>query len=510
MVATTQQSAHDQRLSTRWLNAIERLGNRLPDPFMLFVALAMVVLIASVIFAALDASVVLPATGETQPIRSLISGEGVRFILESTLTNFTGFAPLGLVLSMMLGIGLAEKIGLLDVLIRRTVMSAPRQLVTYTVAFTGIMMNVASDASLILLPPLAAMVYHGLGRHPVAGLALGFASAGAGFTANLLIVGTDALLSGISTEAARLVDPTMVVTPVDNWYFNCLSVVVLTVVAAQISERITEPRLGTYQGDVERVESDEPDNAGRGLRNAGIAALLYLGGLAMLVLWPDSPLKNDDGGLIPSPFLSGIIPIILLFFIIVSVAYGVTTGKIKNSRDVSERMADAMRDLGGYIVLIFAASQFIAWFGWTHIGSWLAVNGAELLTSINFTGLPVIICYILFTGFMNLLIFSGSAKWALEAPIFVPLFMQLGYHPAFIQMAYRVADSSTNIISPLNPYMVVVLTFIRKYDREAGLGTLISLMLPYTLAFLGLWIVMLVGFYLLDLPFGPGIHALMP
>ncbi len=234
-----------------------------------------------------------------------------------------------------------------------------------------------------------------------------------------------------------------------------------------------------------------------------------MGGLATLTFWPDSPLKNDNGGLIPSPFLSGIVPIILFFFITVSVAYGVTTGKIKNSRDISEKMAEAMRDLGGYIVLIFAASQFIAWFGWTHIGSWLAVNGAEMLTSINFTGLPVIICYIVFTGFMNLLIFSGSAKWALEAPIFVPLFMQLGYHPGFIQMAYRVADSSTNIISPLNPYMVVVLTFIRKYDRQAGLGTLISLMLPYSLAFLVVWIIMLVAFYLLGLPFGPGVHGLM-
>lgn len=509
MVATTQHAAHDARWPTRLLNAIERLGNRLPDPFMIFVMLALVVLLASILFAAFGASVVLPSTGEAQPIRSLISADGVRFMLGSMLVNFTGFAPLGLVLSMMLGIGLAEKIGLLDVLIQRTVMSAPERLVTYTVAFTGIMMNVASDASLILLPPLAAMVYHRLGRHPVAGLALGFASAGAGFTANLLIVGTDALLSGISTEAARLVDPNMVVTPVDNWYFNCLSVVVLTVIAAQISERITEPRLGSYRGDVEQVSHDEPANASRGLRNAGIAALLYLVGLATLVLWPDSPLKNPEGGLIPSPFLSSIIPIILLFFITVSVAYGLTTGKIKTSRDVSEKMAEAMRDLGGYIVLIFAASQFIAWFGWTHIGTWLAVNGAEALTSINFTGLPVILCYIVFTGFMNLLIFSGSAKWALEAPIFVPLFMQLGYHPGFIQMAYRVADSSTNIISPLNPYMVVVLTFIRKYDREAGLGTLISLMLPYTVAFLSAWVAMLVAFYLLGLPFGPGVHAFM-
>ncbi len=211
MAATTQSPAAQSRRSVRLLNAIERIGNRLPDPFMLFVMLAVAVLVASTLFAANGASVVLPATGEAQPIRSLVSGEGIRFILESMLTNFTGFAPLGLVLSMMLGIGLAEKIGLLDVLIRRTVMSAPRQLVTYTVAFTGIMMNVASDASLILLPPLAAMVYHTLGRHPIAGLALGFASAGAGFTANLLIVGTDALLSGISTEAARLIDPTMVV-----------------------------------------------------------------------------------------------------------------------------------------------------------------------------------------------------------------------------------------------------------------------------------------------------------
>ncbi|WP_110655463.1 AbgT family transporter [Salinicola halimionae] len=510
MEATASRDTARPRLSIRLLNAIERFGNRLPDPFMIFVMLAMVVLVASALFAAAGATVEHPGSGEVEAIRSLVSGEGIQFILDSMLDNFTGFAPLGLVLSMMLGIGLAEKLGLLETLIRHTILSAPKRLVTYTVAFTGIMMNVASDASLILLPPLAAMVYHSLGRHPIAGLALGFASAGAGFTANLLIVGTDALLSGISTEAARIVSSDMTVTPVDNWYFNCVSVFVLTVVAAVVTERVIEPRLGTYEGDVEQVESREPENAGRGLRNTGIAALIYVAAIATLLFWPNSPLRGPEGGLIPSPFLSGIIPIILFFFITVSVTWGITVGRIKRSRDVSENMAEAMRDLGSYIVLIFAASQFIAWFNWSHIGTWIAVNGADLLTAMDFTGFPVILCYIVFTACMNLLIFSGSAKWALEAPVFVPMFMQLGYHPAFVQVAYRIADSSTNIISPLNPYMIVVLTFIRKYDKNAGLGTLMSLMLPYTLAFLSIWILLLTAFYLLGLPYGPGITTYLP
>lgn len=509
MSSPATKAAPSARLLNRMLNGIERLGNRLPDPFMIFVYLGLVVILTSVLMSAFDASVVHPSSGDTLEIRSLLSGEGLRFIFGSMLTNFTGFAPLGLVLAMMLGIGLAEKLGMLEVLMRRTVLNAPRAIVTYVIALTAMLGNLASDAAMVLLPPLAAMVFHAIGRHPIAGLTLGFGTAGAGFTANFLIVGTDALLSGISTAAAQIIEPGFIVTPVDNWYFNSLSVVVLTIVAAQINDRLIEPRLGEYRGEATQVDYQEPPHAGRALRNAGITAVCYIAALVTLVAWPGSPMRNEEGGLLPSPFLSSIIPFILLFFIATSVAYGKTTGQIKSAHDVVAKMTEAIRDLAGYIVLIFAAAQFIAYFSWSHIGTWVAIHGAEVLTEIGFTGLPVILSFILLTSMLNLLITSGSAMWALMAPVSIPMLMQLGYHPGFIQMAYRVGDSSTNIISPLNPYVMVVLGFMRRYDPDAGLGTLIALMLPYAISFLIVWMLMLSAFVLLDLPFGPGIFPML-
>ncbi|WP_186763877.1 AbgT family transporter [Planomicrobium sp. CPCC 101079] len=490
----------------RILNGVERIGNKLPDPFMLFVYLAVLVMIASFIFAQFNAAVIHPGTGENLAIQNLLSGAGLQFILTSMLENFTGFAPLGLVLAMMLGIGLADKVGLLETAIKKSVLKAPKSIITYAIVFVGIMGNIASDAATILIPPLAAMVFYRIGRHPLAGLAAGFASAGAGFTANLLIVGTDALLSGISTEAAQILDPNMVVTPVDNWYFNIVSVFVLTLVGGLITEKIIEPKLGTYKGEaVEADIGEENPKANKGLRNAAIAGLLYLAALLALILLPDSPLRNEEGGMIPSPFLSGIVPIILIFFLVLGVAYGATTGAIKQISDISKYMTESIKDLAGYIVLIFAAAQFIAYFTWSNIGTWIAVNGAEFLSSINLTGITVIIGYSIFTALLNFLITSGSAKWALEAPVFVPLFMQLGYHPAFTQVAYRVADSSTNIITPLNPYFIVVLSFMRQYDPKAGLGTLISLMIPYSVIFFITWIILILIFFYAGIPFGPGI-----
>ncbi|HSP23474.1 MAG TPA: AbgT family transporter [Planococcus sp. (in: firmicutes)] len=490
----------------RFLNAIEKIGNKLPDPFMIFVYLAIAVIIGSFIFSLFDAAVVHPGTGETLAIQNLISWAGLEYIITSMLTNFTGFAPLGTVLAVMLGIGLAEKVGLLEIAIRKTILKAPTALVTYAVAFVGIMGNIASDASQILIPPLAAMVFYKIGRHPLAGLAVGFASAGAGFTANLLIVGTDALLSGISTEAAAILNDQLIVTPADNWYFNIVSVFVLTVVAALVTEKIIEPKLGKYEGDsIIDVDAEEHPKANKGLRNAGLAALAYLAIIALLIFLPGSSLRNEEGGLIPSPFLTGIVPIILGLFVVLGVAYGKTVGVIKSSKDAVGFMAESIKDMSGFIVLIFAASQFIAYFTWTNIGTWVAVNGAELLTQINFTGIYLIVGYILFTSMLNFLISSGSAKWALEAPVFVPLFMQLGYHPAFTQMAYRIGDSSTNIVTPLNPYFIVVLSFLREYDKKAGMGTLISLMIPYTLSFLIVWIIMFLIFFYAGFQYGPGI-----
>ncbi|MCG7344957.1 AbgT family transporter [Sporosarcina sp. ACRSL] len=487
------------------LNGIEVLGNKLPDPFILFAVLAVVVIILSYILSLFGISVVHPGSGEQVPIKNLASGEGIEYIITSMLSNFTGFAPLGLVLAMMLGVGLAEKVGLLDYAIRKTILKAPRALVTYAVVFVGIMGNLASDAAMILIPPLAAMVFYKVGRNPIAGLIAGFGSAGAGFTANLLIVGTDALLAGISTEAAKIIDETLVVTPVDNWYFNIVSVFVLTIVGALITEKIIEPRLGKYEGEAVIEDFEENPKAGKAFRNAIIAGLVYIAILVIAINVPNSALTNEDGGLIPSPFLSGIVPIILFWFMTIGIAYGVTIGNIKTSKDVSKYMAESIKDLSGYIVLIFAISQFIAYFNWSNIGIWIAVNGAEFLTDINFTGIWLIIGYIILTAILEFFITSGSAKWALEAPIFVPMFMQLGYHPAFTQLGYRVADSSFNIMTPLNPYFVVILSFMHQYDKKAGIGTLMSLMLPFALIYLAVWIILIVIFYTFNLPIGPGV-----
>lgn len=492
----------------RFLDVVERVGNKLPDPFVLFVGLAVLMIIVSSIFSLFDASVIHPGSGEEMPIKNLISGEGLQFILTSMLDNFTGFAPLGLVLVMMLGVGLAEKVGLLDYAVRKTILKSPPFLLTYTVVFVGILGNLASDAAVVLIPPLAALVFYKVGRHPLAGLAAGFAGAGAGFTANLFVAGTDALLAGISTEAAAIIDDSIVVTAVDNWYFNIVSVFVLTIVGGLVTTKFVEPRLGKYVGDaVEEEKTEDLPNAKKGFINAFISGLVYIAIVVTVIFIPNSPLRNEDGGIVPSPFLDGIIPIILLFFIVIGVAFGVTVGKIKTSKDVSTYMAESMKDMASYIVLVFAIAQFIAYFNWSNLGTWVAVNGADFLTSIDFTGIWLIMGYIIFTALMNFLITSGSAKWAIEAPIFIPMFMQLGYSPAFTQVAYRIADSSTNIVTPLFPYMVIILAFIQKYDKKASIGTYISLMLPYSISFLIAWIILILIFFYTGLPFGPGVHV---
>ncbi|WP_431802539.1 AbgT family transporter [Halobacillus andaensis] len=492
---------------TRFLNAIERAGNKLPEPFMLFVYLAAITIVFSWIISLFGVTVEEPGTGEEVAIKSLISGEGLEYILTSMLDNFTGFAPLGLVLAMMLGIGLADKVGLLETAIKSTILKAPKSLVTYAIIFVGIMGNLASDAAFVIVPPLAAMVFYTIGRHPLAGLAAGFAGVGSGFTANFIITGTDALLSGISTEVMEGLDSNIVVTPVDNWYFMIASVVLLAVAGALTTEKLIEPRLGKYEGEGgdETSLKESTDLELRGLRNSAIAGLVYLVILVTAIAWPNSALRSEDGGLVPSPFLDGIVPIILFFFIAIGIAYGVTVKEIKSSRDISGFMGEAMKDMSGFIVLIFAAAQFIAYFDWTNIGTWIALSGANLLQSMDMTGLPIVVGFSILTAFMNLLIFSGSAQWALEAPIFLQMFYYLDYHPAFIQVAYRIADSSTNIITPMNPYIIVVLAFMREYNKKAGLGTLISLMLPYSIIFFVIWIILLLVFAIFGIPFGPGI-----
>ncbi|GAA0366366.1 AbgT family transporter [Alkalibacterium iburiense] len=446
-----------------------------------------------------------PETMEEAAINNLMSRDGFQFILTSMLDNFVGFTPLGIVLTLMLGIGVADKEGLLETFIKHTIVKAPKRLVTYAVVFAGVIGNIAGDASFVIIPPLAAMVFYNLKRHPLAGLAAGFAGAGAGFTANIIIANTDVVISGISTDVMQGINPDVIVTPVDNWYFLLVSALILPLVGAWITEKVIEPRLGTYEGEVEKSFEEPSPLEVKGLRNTGMAILVYLGLLVGVIMLPDSPLRNDTGGLVPSPLISGIVPILTLFFIIIGVTYGITVGSIKKSNDVPRFMGEAIKDLSGFIVLIFAAAQFIAYFEWSNMGTWLAVTGANYLQSIGLTGLLIILVFILFTGLLNLLIFSGAAQWALQAPVFLHMFYLLGYHPAFIQAAFRIADSSTNILTPMNTYFIIILGYVREYDEDAGLGTLISLMLPYSLAFFAVWIVLFFIFALLGLPFGPGI-----
>ncbi|MBX9975869.1 AbgT family transporter [Cytobacillus firmus] len=504
---SAEQNTEKEKGFSGFLNFIERAGNRLPHPFMLFIYLALAMMAISWLVSLFDVSVVHPGSGEELKVKSLISGEGLRFILTSMLENFTGFKPLGLVLTMMLGIGLTQRVGLFESVIKKTIINAHKSIITYAVFFIGIMGNIASDAAFVIIPPLAAVIFYSLGRHPIAGLAAGFASSGIGFTANILVAGTDALLSGISTEVAQTINPDVIVTPIDNWYFMSLSTIILTIAGGLLTEKFVEPRLGTYTGKSDKKELNFETNhlENKALKNTLIAAILYIAAVAALVLIPGSPLQNEDGGLIPSPFLDGIIPIIFMFFITVGVTYGVSIQKIQKVSEVPELMTDSIREMSGYIVLVFAIAQFIAYFNWSNLSTWIAVNSAEFLSSMNLTGMPVIIGFAILTAFLSLFIISGSALWALEAPVFLPMLMLLNYHPAFIQVAYRIGESSTNMVTPLNPYFAILLAFMNEYDKKAGIGTLMSLMIPYTIVFFVIWVIMLLVFGLAGIPIGPGV-----
>jgi len=495
----------------RILNRVEWLGNKLPHPFILFVYLAVAIIIISWIVSLFNVSVQHPMSGETIEAQSLFSGEGFLFMVESMITNFTGFAPLGLILTMMLGIGLAQQVGLFDSLMKATIMKAPKALVTYAIILAAVLGNIASDAAMIIVPPLAAMVFYSLGRNPIAGLCAGFAGVTAGFTANILIAGTDVLLSGITTEAARSLDPDVFVTPVDNWFFMSVSTFMVVLVVGLVTTRIIEPRLGkfdeSYAEPAVLNESAKKPNRKEmfGLLYATIGTIVYIGIVLILLLPEGSVFRGEGGSFIPSPFLSNIVPFILIWFIIVSVAYGVTVGSVKKPGDVPMHMTEAMKSMVPYIVLVFAISQFIAYFNWTNLSTILAVNTSEFLEGVGFTGIGLMVAFIILAALLNQVITSGSAQWALMAPVFVPMLMLLGYDPAYAQLAYRIGDSASSVLTPLNPYLIMVLGFMKRYDSRLGLGSIISLMLPYAFFVLGIWIVLFVIWTLLGLPIGPGV-----
>lgn len=493
-------------LLNRFLDVVEWGGNKLPHPATLFALFAVSVVVASAVFSALDYVALHPSTGkEIHPV-NLLTGDGVRRMVTSMVTNFTGFIPLGTVLVALLGVGVAEGSGLLTTALRALVLSAPRRIITLVVVFSGIMSNAASEAGYVILIPLAGVVFHAFGRHPLAGMAAAFAGVSGGYSANLVLGTVDPLLSGITEEVAKIIDPHYTVNPAANYYFMIASTFLLTTLGTFVTEKIVEPRLGPYKGDAPEGTMDplRPEEK-RGLKIAGLAML----GFALLVavgVLPEGAVLRDpvSGGVLNSPFLSGIVTIIFLFFLVPGIAYGLATRSIKNDSDAVNAMAKAMSGLGGYIVLVFFAAQFVAYFGWTNLGLISAIKGAEFLQTIGLTGIPLILSFILVAAFMNLFMGSASAKWAVMAPIFVPMFMLLGYSPELTQAAYRVGDSVSNIITPMMAYFALIVAFVQKYVKDAGIGTIIAVMLPYTIVFLLAWSIFLVVWMELGIPVGPG------
>ncbi|HQU71217.1 MAG TPA: AbgT family transporter [Calditrichia bacterium] len=496
----------------RFLSIVETVGNALPHPATLFGLFALGVVILSWIASQFDISVVMPGKGTVIHPVNLLSVEGIHRIIREATHNFTGFAPLGVVLVAMLGIGVAEGSGLIGAGLRKLVILAPARLLTFVIVFAGVLSNTASEVGYVLLVPLGAVIFLAADRHPIAGLAAAFAGVSGGYSANFFLGTVDPLLAGLSQEAAQIVDPAYTVNPAANYYFMFASTLFIALAGTFVTERIVEPRLGKYTGKAEVEEiHDLNDKERRGLRWAGLATLA----LTLIVLWGILPadgflrsLEHPEN-IFKSPFISGIVTFIFLFAALAGIAYGLGAGTFKNDSDIMKSMGKSMSTLGIYMVLCFFAAQFVAYFKWTNLGLIFAVEGAEVLKSWNLGPIPLMVAFVILSAAANMFMGSASAKWAILAPVFIPMFMLLGYAPELVQVAYRIGDSVTNIISPMMSYFALIVAFMERYDEKAGIGTIIATMLPYTLVFLLIWTILLMIWLTLGIPLGPDSHLFM-
>ena len=499
----------------RMLNWTERVGNALPHPATLFALFALAALVLSAIGSALGWEVVHPGTGEIVRPVNLLSHNGIHRILLEMVDNFTGFAPLGIVMVAMLGIGIAEQSGLISAVIRMLVLNSHKHLLTFIIVLAGILSNVASDVGYVLLIPLAGVVFLAVGRNPIAGMAAAFAGVSGGFSANLILGTIDPLLAGLSQEASRILDPSYTVNPTANYYFMVASTFVIAFAGTFVTEKLVEPRLGKYTGEVEEKENSF-DKLSKKEKKGLLMALLTLIAIIIIsligIIPVDGYFRGSDGEILSSPLIRGVVAMLFVTAGAMGLAYGFTTGAFKNDTDVINGMSSSMKTLATYFVLVFFAAQFVAYFKWSNLGIILAVNGANLLMSAEIGLIPLMILFILFAALINMLMGSASAKWAILAPIFIPMFMIMGYSPELSQVVYRIGDSVTNVISPMMSFFALIIAFIQKYDPKAGIGTIIATMVPYSVAFLVLWVLLLVVWLTLGIPLGPdaGIHYTMP
>lgn len=495
------------KLFVRSLDYVEIIGNKLPHPATLFALLALSVVIISWLGHTLGAQANHPVDGTVIEARNLLSGDGLRWIYTHLISNFLKFPPLGYVLVVMIGIGVAEGSGLFTTMIRSLVLSAPPKLVTGAIVLAGILSHLASEAGYVILIPLGAMIFHALGRHPMAGLAAAFAGVSGGFGANFFIGSIDPVLAGISESAAQMIMPDMIINPAVNYYFMFISSFLVVIVGTWVTERIVEPRLGKYEGNAEKLPIDQlTKQEKKGLRWAGVALALTLGVLALTIIPENGILRNPEtGSILHSPFFNGIIIAILLMFFVPGLVYGIIVKSIRNDKDVAKFLGQSMSGMGGYIVLVFFAAQFVYFFNYSNLGIIFAIKGASALQTIGLTGVTLIVAFVLLSAFINMFMGSASAKWAIMAPVFIPMLMLIDppYHPGLTQAAFRIGDSVTNLITPMMSYFALIVTFAQKYDHKYGIGTIISTMIPYTVMLTIGWILLLVLWMILGIPLGP-------
>ena len=495
------------------LDAVERVGNRVPHPVMIFVYLIAVVIVLSAVLAAFGVHVTYqaynPATGDIEPAstaaRSLLTVDGIRFMFTGIVQNFMNFNAVGVIIVAMVGVGVAEEAGLVKALIRKLVIVAPPRMLTYILVFVGIISSIAADAGYLVLIPLAAAAFVSVGRHPLAGLAAAFAAVASAFLVNILIVPTDGILTEITNDAIRLVDPNRSIDLAANVWFSIGSVVMLTVLIGLITEKVIEPRLGPYTGDyVVPGESALSEDEYRGLRYALWGMLGVMAFIAALTLPPGAPLRHPETGAIigASPFMNSLIVSIALIFMVCGICYGMGARTMKGANDAIAAMQKAIAGLSGLILLLLVISQFIAFFNYTNMATLAAVSLGRILQEMNLDALWLLIGFVVAVFLIDLIITAAIAKWAIFAPIFVPLLMQLGVEPEAVLAAYRVGDSPMNSITPLNAYFAMIVTFAIKYQKDAGVGTVIALMLPYVVVISVVWTAFLAGWHLLALPWG--------
>jgi aminobenzoyl-glutamate transport protein len=499
----------------RALDTIERVGNKVPHPVIIFVGLIAFVILLSHVFYMMGASVtyetINPETHAIEEVttkaQSLLTGAGIRFMYEGVIENFMGFTATGVIIVAMLGVGVAESAGLVNALIRKLVLVAPAKALTYILVFVGIVSSIAADAGYLVLIPLAAAAFMSVGRHPVAGLAASFAAVATVFSVNILIKPLDGILVGITNDAVHLMNPNVSVSLTANFWFSCASVVMMTVLVALITEKMVEPRLGAYvplsggEAAVAAPQGKLSDDESKGLRYAGFATLGVVAFFMLLTLPSGAPLRDPETGSV-SPFMNGLIVFITLLFLAAGIGYGIGAKTIKSSTDVTKAMEKAVAGLAGLIFLLFVISQFIAFFTYTNLATLAAVKVGDMLEAAGLGALPLLIGFVFVVALLDLIMTGAIPKWAIFAPVFVPLLMRLNMDPEAVLAAYRVGDSPMNSITPLNAYFALIVSFAQKYQKDAGVGTVVALMLPYVIIVFVAWTALLALWQILGLPWG--------